>query len=103
MMKVFNKLVRDNIPEIIEKNGEKAYIRILDDVEYKNQLDIKLQEEVNEYLQDDNIEELADIVEVIYAILDSKNVKLEEFERVRKEKAITRGAFSKKIFLEKTI
>ena len=101
-MKIFNKLVRDNIPQIIKSRGENAHTRILGDIEYKEQLDMKLQEEVKEYLEDDNIEELADIVEVIYAILEHKKVKLEEFEKVRIDKVQKRGAFNKKIFLEKT-
>lgn len=101
-MKIFNKLVRDNIPQIIEGKGEKAYIRTLCNEEYKKQLDVKLQEEIKEYLEDDNIEELADIVEVIYAILEYKNVKLEDFEKIRIDKVEKRGAFKKKIFLEKT-
>ena len=102
-MKIFNKLIRDNIPQIIESRGEKAYIRVLNDEEYKDQLDLKLQEEVKEYLEDDSIEELADIVEVIYSILEYKKVKLEDFEKIRKDKEEKRGAFKKKIFLEKTI
>ena len=56
-----------------------------------------------EYLEDNNVEELADIVEVIYAILDSKNVSIDEFETIRKLKVEKRGAFKKKIFLEKSI
>ena len=60
-MKVFNKLVRDKIPEIIASKGEYAKTRILDNDEYKKELDKKLLEEVNEYMTDDNVEELADI------------------------------------------
>ena len=101
-MEIFNKLVRDNIPDIIEGRGEKAYTRILSDEEYKEQLDLKLQEEVKEYLEDDNVEELADIVEVIYAILEYKKVKREYFEKIRIDKVQKKGAFNKKIFLEKT-
>lgn len=102
-MKIFNKLVRDNIPQIIESRGEKAITRILSDEEYKKQLDVKLQEEIKEYLEDDNVEELADILEVIYAILEHKKVKLEDFEKIRIDKVQKRGAFNKKIFLEKTM
>lgn len=101
-MKVFNKLVRDKIPEIIASKGEYATTRILDNDEYKKELDKKLLEEVNEYMADDNVEELADIVEVIYGILNSKNVSIEDFEKVRKAKVEKRGAFQDKIFLEKT-
>lgn len=97
-MKIYNKLVRDKIPEIIENDNRKAITRILNKDDYKQELDRKLQEEVKEYLEDDNVEELADIVEVIYGILDSKNVSIEEFEKVAK-----RGAFKEKIFLEKVL
>lgn len=99
-MKIYNKLVRDKIPEIIKAEGKQVNIRILNDEEYKEELNKKLQEEVNEYLEDNNVEELADIVEVIYGILNSKNVSIEQFEKVRKAKAEKRGAFQNKIFLE---
>ena len=87
-MKIYNKLVRDKIPEIIESNNEKAITSILND---------------KEYIEDNNVEELADIVEVIYGILDYKNVSIEEFENIRKAKVKKRGAFKKRIFLNKTI
>ena len=102
-MKIYNKLVRDKIPDIIKKDSRKPITKILNDEEYKKELDKKLQEEVKEYLEDDNIEELADIVEVIYGILASKDISLEEFESVRKKKAEKRGAFKDKIFLEKVL
>ena len=99
-MKVFNKLVRDKIPEKIIAEGRISKTRYLDDNEYKIELDKKLQEEVKEYIQDDNIEELADIVEVIYAILDAKKISIEELEKVRLKKVEKNGAFKQKIFLE---
>ena len=102
-MKRYNKLVRDKIPEIINSEGKVAITRKLNDEEYLNKLNQKLQEEVKEYLEDNNVEELADIVEVIYGILNSKNVSIEEFEMIRKNKVDRRGAFNKKIFLEKEI
>lgn len=99
-MKIYNKLVRDKIPEIIKVEGKQVNIRILNDEEYREELNKKLQEEVTEYLEDNNVEELADIVEVIYGILNSMNVSIEQFEKVRKAKAEKRGAFQNKIFLE---
>lgn len=98
-MKVYNKLVRDNIPEIIEKEGKKVTTKILNDKEYREELNRKLQEEVKEYLEDNNVEELADIVEVIYGILNSMNVSTQEFEKVRKCKADKKGGFEKRIYL----
>ncbi|MBP3596209.1 MAG: nucleoside triphosphate pyrophosphohydrolase [Clostridia bacterium] len=102
-MKVYNKLVRDKIPEIISADSRKAVTRILDDKEYLNELNKKLEEEVSEYFEDNNVEELADIVEVIYGILNAKNIGLEEFENIRQSKVDKRGAFQEKIFLEKVI
>ena len=100
-MKIYNKLVRDKITDIIQAEGRTAKYRILDNHEYREELNKKLQEEIKEYLEDNNVEELADIVEVIYGILDFKNVSIEEFEIIRKNKVNKRGAFNKKIFLEK--
>ena len=81
-MRSYNKLVRDNIPNIISENGEKPITRVLTDEEYIRELNLKIEEEVKEYLLDFSVEELADIEEVIRAILDYKNVSYEEFENV---------------------
>ena len=99
-MKIYNKLVRDKIIDIIEADGRIAKYRILDDNEYRQELNKKLQEEVKEYLEDNNVEELADIVEVIYGILNSMDVSIKEFEKIRTNKQEKRGAFEKKIYLE---
>ena len=72
-MKVYNKLVRDKIPEIISAdNGSICKTRIMDDKEYLKALDAKLQEELCEYLESGSIEELADLEEVIRAVLKTK-------------------------------
>lgn len=99
-MKIYNKLVRDKITDIIETDGRISKYRILDDNEYRQELNKKLQEEVKEYLEDNNVEELADIVEVIYGILNSMDVSIKEFEKIRINKQEQRGAFEKKIYLE---
>ena len=108
-MKVYNKLVRDNIPDIILKDNELPSTRILSDEEYIKELDKKLMEEVNEYLENDNIEEMVDILEVIRAILDHYNVTYDEIEEKKqgqtsnekqKKQKLT---FKEKIFLEKVI
>lgn len=98
-MRVYNKLVRDKIPEIMVTNGAKPVTRILDEHEYLQELNKKLLEEVNEYLQDCNVEELADIQEVMNAILGVKGVSQETFEEIREQKVLKRGAFNKKIYL----
>lgn len=99
-MKVYNKLVRDRIPEIIESNNEVCHTRILTEEEYLIELNKKLQEEMFEYLQSGEVEELADLEEVLRAILDVKKVSYSDFEKIRNEKVEKRGAFKKKIFLE---
>lgn len=100
-MKIYNKLVRDKIPEIMIKNGAKPVTRILNNAEYRTELNKKLQEEVNEYLESEDILELADIQEVLLALINTTNMTYEEFEKIRKEKVSKRGAFNNKIFLEK--
>ena len=100
-MKIYNKLVRDNIPEIMIKNKAKPVTRILSDEEYLIELNKKLLEEVKEYLESGEIEELADIEEVIIAILNAKNTTKDNLEEIRQTKVKKRGAFNKKIFLER--
>lgn len=99
-MKIYNKLVRDKIPEMIVNENRHPVTRVLDNDEYRVELNKKLQEEVKEYIEDNNVEELADIVEVVYGILDSMDISIEEFEIVRKAKVNKRGAFKDKIYLE---
>lgn len=101
-MIVFNKLVRDKIPELIESEGRKVEMEILSEDKFRSELNKKLQEEVQEYLEDNNIEELADIVEVIYGILSSMKVSIEDFELVRKNKVLKKGGFEKRIYLKKS-
>ena len=96
----FNKLVRDKIPEIIEKEGRKCKYHILDDDEYVKELKKKLNEEVIEFLESDNPEELADILEVVYALGKANCCSEKEINEIRNRKATKRGAFEKKIFLE---
>ena len=101
-MKVMNKLVRDKIPEIIEADGRTCKTHILSDEEYLFALEEKLNEEVAEYQKDKNLEEMADVLEVLQAICIARGYTLEELEALRKKKADERGGFSEKIFLEST-
>lgn len=100
-LKIYNKLVRDKIEEIMISNGAKPITRILSDEEYLKELNKKLLEEVKEYLESGEIEELADIEEVILAILNVKERTKENLEEIRKNKVLKRGAFNKKLFLER--
>ena len=97
-----NKLIRDKIPQIIEDSGASPTTHIANDSEYWEKLKAKLQEEVNEVLEDTNInEELADVLEVIHAMLDIKGVSFTELEQIRLKKKEERGGFKNKIILTK--
>ncbi|MDK2808154.1 MAG: hypothetical protein PWP24_889 [Clostridiales bacterium] len=99
-LKKYNKLVRDRIPEVIEKDGHKAKFKTLSEKAYLEALDKKLMEEVKEYQADKSIEEMADVLEVLYAICKARGYTLDEVEAKRQEKHIERGGFEKRLFLE---
>ena len=98
--KTYNKLVRDNIPAIIEATGAACTTETLSDADYLRMLDAKLDEELAEYHRDQNIEELADLLEVIYACANARGYAKDELESIRAEKAAKRGGFEKKILLK---
>ena len=100
MKKSYQKLVRDRIPEIIESSGNNCVTEILSDEDYLKMLDAKLDEELAEYHADQNIEELAGLMEVIRACAMARGYTIEELERVRSDKAAKRGGFEKKILLK---
>ena len=100
---MYNKLVRDNIPNIIKDNGEEPIIEMLDDEKYKIELEKKLLEECNEVLNssgDDRIEELADLLEVMISLASIENKTLGDVEEIRVKKKNKRGGFDKKIYLK---
>ncbi len=99
-LKKYNKLVRDKIPEVIEKDGHKAKFKTLSEKAYLSALDKKLLEEVKEYQVDKSLEEMADVLEVLYAICSARGYKIDELEAKRVEKHMNRGGFEKRLFLE---
>lgn len=98
-MKVYNKLVRDRIPEVMAKNGEQAHFSVLNDEDYLRELDKKLTEETAEYQESKEFEELADILEVLEAICTARGYSVEELYAVREKKWAERGGFEKRLFL----
>lgn len=96
----YNKLVRDRIHETIEDSGKTCEIEVLDDKTYLEMLDKKLTEELNEYYESHNAEELADLLEVVYATAKARGYTEEQLEEIRQNKADKRGAFDKKILLK---
>lgn len=95
----YNKLIRDKIPDIIRKSGKIPITKSLSDTEYMDMLNLKLQEEVAEYLESGSVEELADIGEVMHAILAYKQMPIEEFQKVRADKLQKRGGFAERLLL----
>lgn len=106
MDRVYNKLVRDKIPEIIEGKNETPVTRILNDDEYKLELEKKLYEEYKEVIEssgEDRLFELADMIEVIKSLALLSGKTLEDIIELANGKRNKRGGFEKKIFLEKVI
>ena len=99
MVRTYNKLVRDRIPEIIEANGQTCVTKVLGQEEYLKMVDAKLTEELSEYYKDQNVEELADLLEVIYAAAEARGCSKEELENIRQQKARQRGGVRDRILL----
>lgn len=102
----YGKLVRDKIPEIIKNNGEEPITRILDFDEYKKELEMKLLEECHEVLESqskERLEELADLIEVVKALVKLEDATLEDVFKIAEQKKEKRGAFEKRIYLDSVI
>lgn len=102
-MKVYNKLVRDKIPQVIEEDGRKCETFIVPKEQLLPLLEEKLKEEVNEFLKDKNLEELADIMEVVFGLAENLGYREEELLKKREEKKEERGGFKDGVFLEKVL
>ncbi|MEH7068545.1 nucleoside triphosphate pyrophosphohydrolase [Priestia megaterium] len=102
-MTIYNKLIRDRIPEIIQESEGECVVEVLTEQDYLKELQRKSQEELNEYLaasnSNESIEELADLLEVIYGLTKCHGFSIEDLERVRQHKADKSGVFDKKLFL----
>lgn len=102
-MPIYNKLVRDRIPEVIDSTGKKFTTKILNESDYIIELKKKAYEELEEYMNTNNlkdsVEELADLLEIIHALSEYHGSSIDEVEEIRKLKAEKRGGFKEKIFL----
>ena len=98
-MTVYNKVIRDKIPEIIQKDGHSCNVKTLSDEQFLVEIEKKLSEEVTEYQNDKNPEELADILEVINRIAELKGISKEKLEDIRLKKNKDRGSFKNNLFL----
>lgn len=102
-MPTYNKLVRDRIPEFIEKTGKKFHTTVLSQDAYIKELRKKSVEELEEYMAAETdaeaLEELADILEIMHALATVHGSTIQEVEKIRKEKEQKRGGFNERIFL----
>ena len=103
MEKVYEKLVRDRIPEIIEKSGNTCYTRILAQEEYLKMLDKKLTEELSEYQESKSLEELADLLEVMQAVAKARGADFQQVEEICLRKRQERGGFEKRVLLQRVV
>ena len=101
-MKVYDKLVRDRIPEIIEASGNKCEMEVVSDEVALEYLYKKLNEEVGELLEDKNLDEIADCLEVLFAIGAKYGYSEDEVLGRRNEKKLERGGFDDNLILRKT-
>ena len=99
---VYNKAIRDNIPQIIIESGSKCHYKVLSDEEFLPYLEQKLHEELEEYEVSKSVMELADIIEIIYRIAELRNVSREDLEKMRIDKREKRGGFDKNLLLINT-
>ena len=95
----YHKLIRDKIPEIVEASGKTAITEVMNDRDYLAAIDEKLGEELSEYLESHALEELCDLLEVIYAAAFANGYTVEALHKAREDKAKERGGFSKKLRL----
>ena len=95
----YNKLVRDKIPDLIKAQGEIPHFRILAAEEYTRALEQKLDEETSEFHGERNLEELADILEVVFALAERQGCSRERLMELYQKKHDARGGFSERIFL----
>ncbi len=96
----YNKLVRDKIPEVIKAKGQTPVFHVADDAEYWTKLKAKLAEETGEFVRDESVNEIADILEVLDAIIAYKKFDRAEIEEAKAKKFAERGGFEKRIILD---
>lgn len=98
-MTIFNKLVRDGIPELITRRGLESVVRVLDAAAFQHELRRKLHEEVDEFEASGATEELADILEVVYALAAAQDLTEDQLNTIRSQKRQERGGFNQQLFL----
>ena len=98
-MKEYNKAVRDGIPEIIRADGKECSVKQVSDEEFLAYMEEKLSEELDEYFATKSVEELADLLEVIYRVAELRGVDSDKLDVIRTKKGEERGRFRENLIL----
>ncbi len=98
----YDKLVRDGIPDIIREKGDSCLFHVASELEYAGKLYEKLREESEELIEGRNVQEIADVLEVIDAIMSFEGISAGEVEAAKSKRREERGAFEKRIILEES-
>jgi predicted house-cleaning noncanonical NTP pyrophosphatase (MazG superfamily) len=98
----YEKLVRDRVPDIIRSKGTEPVTHVASPEEYARKLRAKLDEEVAEYDASGKPEELADVIEVLYAMAEHDGISRKQLDALREKKAAERGRFSERIILDES-
>ena len=101
MSREYDKLVRDRVPAVVRENGERPVTHRVDGDAYRDRLADKLVEEAEEYAESRDVEELADVLDVVAAIREARDVDAEELAEPRAAKAAERGRFTEGVVLER--
>jgi len=101
-MTIYNKAIRDKIPEIIKESDNNCNIKTLSDEKFLIELEKKLDEELIEYHESKSVEELTDLIEIIQRIAELKEIDNKTLQELQKQKAEKRGKFKKNLFLLET-
>ena len=100
MRKMMNRVVRDEVPSIMKRNGTEVYCRKLDEMEMVFYLENELQHTIHNYMQSKDYEDLVDILEIVYALGERQGISKEELERTRAIKTIAKGSYKMNYFVE---
>ncbi|MFD1512569.1 nucleoside triphosphate pyrophosphohydrolase [Halomarina rubra] len=101
MVREYDKLVRDDVPDVVEANGQRPVVHTVDGEEYHDRLVDKLDEEVAEYREDRSVDELADVLEVVFALAEIHGVGKQQLADRRAQKAEERGGFDEGVVLDR--
>lgn len=100
---IHEKLVRDLIPQLIEEGGDEAITQVLSEDELRSALRDKLKTCIDDYLESEDTEELADMLEIIRTLVQFHAISYDELEELREKKLEEYGSYDARLYLIETI